>query len=195
MRAILTLLVIALCVVSTPGLTHVRLIEEPVARTDPVPATDTAPLRVVQGRDRDKEWEREQRRREREFEKREREREREERAYERARERENREREREREKWQRERERDRSDRAPDWGRNDSGPRDGTRVPPRSLNGVIKSQPRFRGAKITGVYIRRPARTSAGFMYEVWVRPRGGGETIVYVDPDTRRILYEVPGRR
>lgn len=72
---------------------------------------------------------------------------------------------------------------------------GEQVPARGLNGVIKSQPRFRGAKITSVFVRRPARTSAGFMYEVWVRSRNGSETIVYVDPSTRRILYEVPGRR
>ncbi len=85
--------------------------------------------------------------------------------------------------------------APGWARKDSGRSDGARVSARSLNGVIKSQPRHRDSKITNVFIRRPARTSSGFMYEVWVRSRSGSETIVYVDPDTRQILYEAPGRR
>ncbi len=78
---------------------------------------------------------------------------------------------------------------------DANRANGERVSARGLNGVIKSQPRFRGAKITSVFVRRPARTSAGYMYEVWVRSRNGSETIVYIDPTTRRILYEAPGRR
>ena len=78
---------------------------------------------------------------------------------------------------------------------DANRRDGERVPARSLQRVIKSKAKYKNARITNVYIRRPARTKSGFMYEVWVRQRNGSETLVYVDPDTRRILYEAPGRR
>ncbi|MEM8790456.1 MAG: hypothetical protein AAGE80_02465 [Pseudomonadota bacterium] len=112
----------------------------------------------------------------------------------------------EKKRWQREKRRERrrndaarrnadSKFAQRWQRKDSGPKDGTRVPARSLSGVIKSQSRFRDSRITNVFVRRPARTKSGFMYEVWVRSRDGSETLVYVDPDTRRILYEAPGRR
>ncbi|MEM9044837.1 MAG: hypothetical protein AAGC81_09065 [Pseudomonadota bacterium] len=78
---------------------------------------------------------------------------------------------------------------------DANRRDGERVPARSLQRVIKSKPKYKNARITNVYIRKPARTKSGFMYEVWVRQKNGAETLVYVDPDSRRILYEAPGRR
>ncbi|MEM1277771.1 MAG: hypothetical protein AAGH74_14700 [Pseudomonadota bacterium] len=78
---------------------------------------------------------------------------------------------------------------------DANRRDGESVPARSLQRIIKSKPEYKNAQITNVYIRKPAQTKSGFMYEVWVRQRNGAETLVYVDPDTRQILYEAPGRR
>jgi len=82
---------------------------------------------------------------------------------------------------------------PGWMRRHADREDGTRVAARSLKGVIRSDPRFGKASITSVFVRRPAPTEVGFMYEVWVRVAREAETIVYIDPVTRRILYEVSG--
>lgn len=82
---------------------------------------------------------------------------------------------------------------PGWMRRHAEREDGTRVAARSLKAVIRSEPRFKKAFITSVFVRRPAPTSVGFMYEVWLRNLRGPEVIVYIDPVSRKILYEVPG--
>lgn len=192
------------------------------ATAEPAGGASDGGLHLAQRRDDERRWERDRSRpdRERRRSERERRRNRERRARERERQRRDEARQRDRarerrdEARQRERARQRRDRAEDRRRqdrerdrtrqrrerdvaqnNNAGPRDGARVPARSLRGVIRSQRRFRNSRITNVFVRRPANTRSGFMYEVWVRSRDGAETLVYVDPDSRRILYEAPGRR
>ena len=68
--------------------------------------------------------------------------------------------------------------------------------PKEVVRALKDDPRFAKGKIVSIFVRRPAPTEAGYMYEVVLRTRGKGETLVYVDPGTGRILFDTgPARR
>lgn len=66
---------------------------------------------------------------------------------------------------------------------------GERLPAPVARAVARN-PRYAGAEVTGINVRRGAPTQSGTMYEVRMRGRDGRMFLVYVDPDTGRVLYD-----
>lgn len=60
--------------------------------------------------------------------------------------------------------------------------------PDSVRDAMEKDARFRDQDILKIYVRRPAPTTSGFMYEV-VLDGNGGEELIYVDPDKSEIIY------
>ena len=60
--------------------------------------------------------------------------------------------------------------------------------------ALERNSRYKNAKVVKIFVRRPANTESGFMYEAVMRNRRGREFLVYVDPASGRVLYDTAPR-
>ncbi|MCB1971434.1 MAG: hypothetical protein H6851_14410 [Geminicoccaceae bacterium] len=65
---------------------------------------------------------------------------------------------------------------------------GTERYPDTVRKALDSDPRYRDLTVVKIYVRRPAPTHSGFMYEV-VLDGDDGERLIYVDPDQDKVIY------
>jgi hypothetical protein len=63
------------------------------------------------------------------------------------------------------------------------------VPPE-IGQALARHPKYRGARIRKVNLRRGAQTADGTMYEVEVETPDHKRYLVYVDPNTGRVLAD-----
>ncbi|MEQ9641505.1 MAG: PepSY domain-containing protein [Alphaproteobacteria bacterium] len=62
--------------------------------------------------------------------------------------------------------------------------------PGEVGRALAAHPKYRGARIRKVNLRRGARTADGTLYEVEVETPDRRRYLVYVDPNSGRVLYD-----
>ena len=62
--------------------------------------------------------------------------------------------------------------------------------PGEIGRALSRHPKYRGARIRKVNLRRGANTADGTLYEVEVETPDRRRYLVYVDPNSARVLYD-----